>query len=137
MLRPSNRLRQVARRAIYVIANDALGVCKVGIAFDPTQRLGELQTGSPHVLRLAHVIIHSDASGVEARAHHILASHRMHGEWFKVTPSQAIAAVDRAAARVSDGVGNAFWSVLRIISAWLIGILILLAIWVAVATSLT
>lgn len=133
MPRPAKK--EPLRRSVYVIKND-IGMCKVGIALDPKVRLKELQTGSPHPLRIAYSIVTNDASGVEARAHAILSRYHVHLEWFKCDPRTAEEAVNRAAQLVSDSVdaGGVFFGV---IGRWLFGLFLFFAIWVAVALALT
>jgi len=81
---------------VYIIASEG-GMCKVGKANDPSARMAALATGHPYKLMLAHVFpttSDTEAYAVEQRAHSVLASKRMSGEWFNVTIEEAIAAVD-------------------------------------------
>jgi hypothetical protein len=84
---------------VYVIAGDH-GLTKIGISNDPAARLASLQTGSPFHLRIAHVApAGGHAFEIEQEAHAILADKRQSGEWFRVSPEIAIAAVYGASAR--------------------------------------
>lgn len=80
---------------LYVLAS-AGGMCKIGMAKDPAERLRQLVTGHPHKLVLAQsfpVEPHM-AAHLERAAHIRLAAHRMQGEWFSVSREDAIAAVE-------------------------------------------
>lgn len=66
---------------IYLIACDASGAMKVGFSeTSPDSRLGSLQIGNPHPLRL--VAVRAGDRGLEAEMHCRLAKYRMQGEWF-------------------------------------------------------
>lgn len=82
---------------VYVIANEANDLCKLGHANDLRSRFSSMQTGSPVQLHIAHFIFVAGppvAKWVEAFAHQLLKQHRIKGEWFRVdveTAAQAIA----------------------------------------------
>jgi len=85
---------------IYVILGEH-DLVKIGISNDPTSRLANLQTASPFRLRLVFTApAYGHAYRIEQMAHTILGRQRASGEWFKVTPDMAIAAVFAAADRV-------------------------------------
>lgn len=65
---------------LYVIQSSS-GEVKIGRAVDPVSRLKQLQTGSPHALRLALIV--KGAGGYERTVHSRLASIRLRGEWFE------------------------------------------------------
>lgn len=71
---------------------------KIGMAANPAQRVRDLQTGVPDTLELIHFVEVSSPRRVEARAHRMLADHRVRGEWFGVTAEVAIGAVSAVAA---------------------------------------
>ena len=79
--------------SVYVIGCEAdQNVCKVGISDDPRKRLQGLQSGCPHKLYLAHTMTvagRAAAVALEAKAHGMMTSARMSGEWFAVTPAAA------------------------------------------------
>jgi hypothetical protein len=71
--------RRTATQYVYVLrAPD--GTSKIGIAGDPAQRLRELQTGSPVILRLVGTI--PGGLALERLLHRRFAAHRLHGEFF-------------------------------------------------------
>jgi len=85
--------------SIYVV--EAGGYIKIGIAEKPEQRFSGLQTSNPHSL-IIHMVFEGPGGairGAERTAHEILAENRLTGEWFKVSPQVAIAAVRRALQR--------------------------------------
>lgn len=63
---------------------------KVGIATDVRSRLASIQTSYPHRLTVLTCKLVADAPAVEAALHAQLAEHRLAGEWFKLTDSQAL-----------------------------------------------
>lgn len=68
---------------------------KIGMAKNPDSRLAELQTGFPHKLRVyARFAVPLDmASQIERRAHAILSTKRLNGEWFDASREEAEDAV--------------------------------------------
>lgn len=63
-----------------------------------------IQTGSHTPIRVAFSIeANGSAEHVENYAHWVLREKRMAGEWFNVTPVEAIAAVNEAVAAVARG----------------------------------
>lgn len=69
---------------LYIVQSHTTGAFKVGRSSDPERRLGELQTGSPYLLRIILVL--------EGQGHRELSLHRrlreyrakgvVKGEWF-------------------------------------------------------
>ncbi|WP_454760559.1 YlcI/YnfO family protein [Caulobacter segnis] len=94
----------IEARAIYVIGGDD-GPLKVGLARSPAARLGRLQTGHPQKLRLHHVqeVAADLAPFVEAKAHEALEKLRSHGEWFNVSTTEAVSAIEAAVLAVERG----------------------------------
>lgn len=82
---------------LYVVSkDDGAGPCKVGITRDPAKRLKGLQTAAPYKLVFAELWDFEDPGYprfAEDMAHAALKSFRMHGEWFQVEPSEAIARI--------------------------------------------
>lgn len=80
------------------------GPFKIGYTANLRDRLTSIQTGSHTKLTAVHTVSVSrkDARRIEGHAHHILHSSRLSGEWFKVTFTQAIKAVDQAVDYVTD-----------------------------------
>lgn len=81
---------------LYVI--QAADHCKVGVAYDPTFRLMQLQVGSPipMVLVASRPCPMDYAAKAEHGAHRLLGEFWLKGEWFAVTPDVAVDAVERA-----------------------------------------
>ena len=80
---------------IYVMAS--AGRVKVGRSNNPELRRRMLQASTPTALTIVHTTDErDDSSYVETAAHHILAAKRLAGEWFDVSPDEAIAAVHAA-----------------------------------------
>jgi hypothetical protein len=87
------------RPYLYVIDSQK-GTQKIGISKLPEQRMRALETASGRRLELWLLIggRQSHARWLERMAHEYLAPWRREGEWFQVTPVEAIAAVARALA---------------------------------------
>lgn len=82
---------------IYIIqARERL--VKIGVTTDPRARIASLQTGSPYPLTFA-AITATPGTGydIEADAHLLLQRYQLEGEWFNVSPTVALAAVEAAA----------------------------------------
>ncbi len=82
---------------VYVIRAKE-GMCKIGIAVDPNERVKALSTGSPFPLSVVEIfrVEASLARSIERVAHHLLASKRLNGEWFDVEPDEAATAIRQA-----------------------------------------
>lgn len=91
---------QLARKDgyVYYVDNPAWpGWAKIGRALDPYERRNGYQTGSPHRdYRLVHYVYSSDRYAAERQAHEhaeaIATRHR--GEWFEITPEDAVRVLD-------------------------------------------
>jgi hypothetical protein len=91
-----------ALKSVYVIESN-IGLVKLGIADKPEDRRRRLQEASGFKLKLVHATPgRSDAKDVEAAAHKLLHDKRRTGEWFDVTPCEAVSAVEEAIARVEE-----------------------------------
>ena len=66
-------------RLVYFIQSDD-GRVKIGFARQPSQRLKELQTGSPRRLRLVGLALGGPAT--ERHLHRLFSDFRIAGEWF-------------------------------------------------------
>ncbi len=90
---------------VYVIQAEG-GPVKIGVAGDPLARLEALQTASFARLSLEYAggITPNGARQVEAQVHRRLADHRLSGEWFKVEPAHAVAAIQQVASDLGFGV---------------------------------
>lgn len=74
------RRRSTHPQHLYFIEAVGVGMVKIGKAADVSTRLSELQTSSPHQLRVLGVL---DGGGdQERRWHAAFAGQRVRGEWF-------------------------------------------------------
>jgi hypothetical protein len=78
---------------LYIIGNLELGTYKIGVSVNVKKRLKTLQTGSPVPLTLVASKPVDDMYSTEEKTHIKLAAYRLHGEWFKLTYEQALAAI--------------------------------------------
>lgn len=74
-------MEEAASRFVYAIQAEESRRVKFGIAGNVETRLGELQCGNPE--RLAIVAKKPGTLAHERRIHHLLADHRLQGEWFE------------------------------------------------------
>lgn len=88
---------------IYVIGTQG-NLQKIGYAADPAKRLAQLQTGNPEKLFLHYKIPVPDTRArlVEQRIHKEINYKRTMGEWFKLSPKEAIDLLDYAVIRWVD-----------------------------------
>lgn len=95
------------------ITGRPLKLVKVGLANDVEHRLSHICTATPFSAGAAHTFRFASrtlAQRVERETHRILAARRLKGEWFRVTPAEAVLAVEEAVRRldctihVHDGV---------------------------------
>jgi hypothetical protein len=70
---------------VYFISDGA--AVKIGIAANPQQRLGELQTGNGKRLVLLHAIESNNSRRLEGELHRRFAPNRLAGEWFNLSDS--------------------------------------------------
>lgn len=70
--------------SVYFITCRKTGMVKIGCAYDPFRRLKTLQMGSPTKLKIEALLKGSHKR--EKQLHKLLAKHRVHGEWFKLSP---------------------------------------------------
>lgn len=77
----------VIRRAstIYFIQIGESGPVKIGVSFDPLDRLRQVQTASPEEVRLLACCLGTEQD--EAALHEQFARHRIRGEWFRPVPA--------------------------------------------------
>lgn len=91
---------------VYVIGS-VKGPQKIGVAANPDGRLTQLRTGHPFPLAVhAHFEFPTEAEArtVERTAHKALKEKRLSGEWFEITTSEAVAAVESAIEAIRQGV---------------------------------
>lgn len=83
---------------VYVIQAEPSEPVKIGQAVDPLQRLADLQCAHWKVLSLVAVAGVFDNFGlVEKRAHKLASRFRLRGEWFDVSPLEAVEMIAAAA----------------------------------------
>lgn len=78
---------------LYLMSASETGPCKVGVSANPIERLKALRTSCPFKLEFSELwqCDTPELMGVaEKLAHASLKKHRMHGEWFDISPSKAI-----------------------------------------------
>jgi len=68
---------------VYFIVDDDSVAVKIGVAFAPESRMKEMQTGNPHKLRLAKVILNGNHK-LEKELHRIFSDYALEGEWFRL-----------------------------------------------------
>lgn len=79
--------------AVYLVAANEAGPCKVGFAADPVLRLRELQTGSAARLKLYGIFPTPKAKELERKVHDRLGHANMTGEWFGIPVERAWEAI--------------------------------------------
>ena len=85
------------------ISGRPLKLIKVGLANDVEHRLAQICTTTPFTADAAHTFRFANrtlAQRVERETHAILAKQRLNGEWFRVTPAEAVRAVEQAVQRL-------------------------------------
>ena len=103
---------QIDEGFVYVIRNPAFkGWCKVGHSIEPTRRLSQYQTATPHRdFHLEGFYYTPNRAETEKRVHGALEliAYRAENEWFSVDPKIAAAVADHAcrSARHSAGEGD-------------------------------
>lgn len=81
---------------VYVLSVGA--VCKVGYSVEPWLRKLAIECEFETSAKLVFSVAASNARGAERAAHKLLKPHHVMGEWFEVSPQQAIDAVTWAVA---------------------------------------
>ena len=83
---------------LYVIAEQPLGPCKIGVANDPLARLQELQIGNHRRLVLYNRIKVEDHRYAERTAHSLARRNKQHlrGEWFAISVLEAVEIIKKA-----------------------------------------
>jgi hypothetical protein len=78
---------------VYVITIEGQDLCKIGISNNPNGRIAQLLTGSPFQMELVfafRVESRDDARTLERAFHSYLEEHRSRGEWFHLSPEDAV-----------------------------------------------
>lgn len=88
---------------LHGISGRPLKLVKIGLANDVEHRLAQICTATPFSADAAHTFRFASrtlAQRVERETHAILAKRRLNGEWFRVTPAEAVRAVEQAVRRL-------------------------------------
>jgi hypothetical protein len=99
-----NRQRQGAEPVtgafVYVIRGDH-NMTKIGVTTNPSARIASLRTASPFPLEFAFIGAMPDNDGyvLEKAAHTALERFRCNGEWFDISPENAVATIIEASKR--------------------------------------
>lgn len=84
-------------QTVYAASCEGSAWTKIGFSLCAETRLKELQIGCPFKLSLsAAVAVNAKGRTIENAAHIALAAYRKHGEWFDVSPLEAVEAILRA-----------------------------------------
>ena len=85
---------------VYIVMMPS-GPLKIGSARNVARRLAMLQTGNPEKLTIlsTYAVAADQAVLAEKAIHRALYRHRLIGEWFRLSPEQAKAAVESAIAQ--------------------------------------
>ena len=89
---------------IYVICENDKSPVKIGFSNNPEKRLKQLQTGHPNILTL-HYKEEIDSSNVkilEKIIHKENKHHNVSGEWFNLSPQDAVLEIKHALIRYAD-----------------------------------
>lgn len=89
-------------KSVYVAA-DSTGHVKIGVSVNPLHRVQQFSMKRGKVVPVYISPIMKDAIAVERTAQNMLSAARVIGEWFKITPKEAVSAVKEAARRIADG----------------------------------
>jgi len=83
--------------SVYVIQSE-YGPIKIGVSRHPPSRLYGITQGQPYSAKVVHSVSDPEipATAIERAAHGLLSRQRRRGEWFDVTPEQAIEAIASA-----------------------------------------
>jgi|SRR3990172_2221340 len=89
--------------SVYVIQSDA-GPVKIGVSRQPTARLKTVMQYQPFDAKVVHSICDEEicAFAIERAAHALLSAYRQRGEWFNVSPEQAIEAIAQAIEQIKN-----------------------------------
>ena len=89
---------------LYVICEANTAPVKIGFSADPDKRLKQLQTGHPVQLTLFHKeeVAAVQVRGLEKAIHNQLRHKRQQGEWFALSPEDAVFEIKHALIRYGD-----------------------------------
>jgi hypothetical protein len=89
---------------IYFIRAVGTDLVKIGKARDPERRLGELQTGSPHALKIEAMC--RGYSRVERYLHDKCAERHVRGEWYRIDAEEVEGIVGAIKASTTFAMGT-------------------------------
>lgn len=91
---------------IYIICEkaDETKPLKIGFSADPDKRLRQLQTGQSSSLMLFHKeeVPTEQVKALEKVIHRLLRHKKVRGEWFNISPEDAVAEIKHALIRYGD-----------------------------------
>lgn len=74
---------------VYIVKDiDVSGYCKIGHSKSPTRRIADFGIILPFETMVVMLIWCKDASKFESNLHHMFASNRRNGEWFKLNDAE-------------------------------------------------
>jgi DNA-binding transcriptional regulator YdaS (Cro superfamily) len=96
---------KLAQRDVYIMRCGDSGPVKVGISADTNKRAVGLTQSGPSVVHVIHRVPfeRKHARLVERVTHALLREYRTRGEWFDVSPSAAMRAVQEAIETIEEG----------------------------------
>lgn len=86
---------------VYIVQAGEDGPVKIGMAVDPVLRFRELQSANWQELTMPAIVpVFGNRLKLEREAHRVATPYRIRGEWFDLTPVEAVSAVIRAASNI-------------------------------------
>jgi hypothetical protein len=101
---------------IYVICEAASAPVKIGFSADPEKRVKQLQTGHANVLTLFHKeeVEDEQVRVLERMVHKAIRHLRHTGEWFNLTPEDAVLEIKLAIMKYGDAAYDKTSALLKI-----------------------
>lgn len=93
---------------LYVIGESKRGPVKLGYGDNPEKRARELQIGNPRALYLFHTVVCSEACDIEAWLHRKFRDRHIRGEWYNISVTQALSAINEALILLVEGTLSRF-----------------------------
>lgn len=96
---------KLTKRSVYVIAVRGADFVKIGITADATARMRDLQIGNHQKLELRHELKVDAVAAVaiETIAHRLFQKFHAGGEWFSMSPDEAIKTIAEIAVATDNG----------------------------------
>lgn len=98
-------MQETSYTYLYVICEaDQPEVVKIGFSIDPARRVKQLQTGHANTLHVFHkeAVETTKVKPIERIIHKTLAHHKRKGEWFGISPDDAVLEIKHALIRYGD-----------------------------------